>query len=290
MENKKLKKDTLDIFEASNKLSLSFHRYVANYIERCHLKDGGYFFARVLPSSGLDTYFAVKGFSILGMKPGNPESIANFFLDEFKEGAIVGMTNIFVSVETLSELGMLTDDLKEHAQKQIMLLQNKDGSFGTLENIDVEVMSELHDTYRAIKVMKIISANFDKNRITNFILNELNPDGGYGREGRSTLSSTYYATEIHKLLGNDSKTLTVTRDYLQKREQNWEVQFIEDIYWLVLGLANLGEKTHLPERITNFVMECQRENGGFSRSTVIGIPTLEYTFYALKILQAVGVI
>ncbi len=272
------------------KLGDSFKKKVIGYIERCHLEDGGYFFARVLPSSGLDTYFAVNSLRILGVKPGNPESIINFFLDEFKAGVIVGMANIFIIIETLSSLGRLNDDVKNYAQKQILLLQNEDGSFGTMENLDIEVTSELQDTYRAIKVMEAIGADIDKNRITDFILNELNPDGGYGRKGHSTLSSTYYATKIHKMLGNDPKTLTVTCDYLRKREQNWEVQFIEDIYWLVLGLANLGEKINVPERIINFVMECQRTGGGFSRSTVIGIPTLEYTYYALSILNEVGLL
>jgi len=35
-------------------------------------------------------------------------------------------------------------------------------------------------------------------------------------------------------------------------------------------------------------MECQRANRGFSRATAMGIPTLEYTFYALSILKEVG--
>jgi hypothetical protein len=55
-----------------------------------------------------------------------------------------------------------------------------------------------------------------------------------------------------------------------------------------MGLANLGEKSNVPDRVMRFVMMCQRANGGFSRGTIMGIPTLEYTFYALSILREVG--
>ena len=285
----RLKENTLKEYETSSRLGHSFRREVVEYIERCHLEDGGYFFARVPPSSGLDTYFAVKSLSILGVKPDNPEAIVSFFLNDFKAGTLVSMTGVFVSLEVLNELGILTDDLTSYACNHIIPLQNKAGGFGALENIDVEVASELQDTYRAVRVLKTIGADFDECKITDFVLGELNPDGGYGRERRSTLSSTFYATEIHKLLGHDTKTLNVTRDYLRKREENWQVQFIEDVYWLVLGLANLGGKTNVPDRVTRFVMECQRSNGGFSRATIMGIPTLEYTFYALSILRETGI-
>lgn len=275
-------------YETSYGPNSSLRRQVVKYIERCHLEDGGYFFARIPPSSGLDTYFAVKSLSIMGVKPNNPEAIASFFLNDFTAGTLVSMTSIFVSVDVLNELGRLTDDLKSYARQHIMPFQNKAGGFGALENIDVEVSSELQETYRAVRILKIINADFDGRKITDFVLGELNPDGGYGREGHSTLASTYYATEIHRLLGNDMKNLTITCDYLQKREENWQVQFIEDLYWLVNGLDNLGEKFKFSDRAIRFVMECQRTNGGFSRATVMGIPTLEYTFYALSILRQVG--
>ena len=86
----------------------------------------------------------------------------------------------------------------------------------------------------------------------------------------------------------DTGKIIATRNYLRRREEKWQVQFIEDVYWLVVGLHNLGEKTNFPDRVMRFVMDCQRQNGGFSRATIMGIPTLEYTFYALSILERVG--
>ena len=285
-----LKENTLREYETSYKLGHSFRREVVKYTERCHLEDGGYFFARIPPSSGTDTYFAVKSLAILGVKPQHPESILNFFLSQVSEGTLAGIIGIFNAIEVIDELSHVSNDLKSYARQHIMPFQNKAGGFGALENIDVEVTSELQETYRAVRILKIIGANFDKRKITDFVLSELNPDGGYGREGRSTLASTFYASEIYRLLGYATKKLAATRDYLRNREKNWQVQFIEDLYWLTMGLSNLGEKFNFHEKATRFVMECGRDNGGFSRATVMGIPTLEYTFYALSILRQVGVL
>jgi len=277
-------------YETTYRFSHTFRWKVVNYIEGCHLEDGGYFFAHITPSSGTDTYFAVKSLSILGIKPRNPEAVVNFFLSQMKEDTLGGITGIFNTVEVINELSRITDDIKRYAQGQIMIWQNKAGGFGALENIYIEVPSELEGTYRAVKVLKTIDATFDEQRVTRFVFSLLNRDGGYGQNGHSTLASTFYATAIHKLLGADTRDLASTRAYLRKREENWQVQFIEDLHWLVEGVDNLGEKSNFPDRVTRFVPECQRQNGGFSRATVMGIPTLEYTFYALSILKKMGVL
>jgi hypothetical protein len=287
--------DLLSEYEAPYILGSSFRRKVAEYIERCHLEDGGYFFARVPPSNGLDTYFAVRSLFILGVKPERPEAIASFFLNDVAEGMLGGITGIFITVEVLNELGQLPDDVRSYAWQQIMLRQNKAGGFGALDNIYIEVPSELEETYRAARILRTVGADFDERRIADFVSSKLNLDGGYGREGRSTLASTYYATAIYRLLGTNAPTHTDTLKYLRETEERWRasfdsgrVNFIEDLYWLVGSLDNLGEKCNFRDRAIRFVMACQRVNGGFARATIMGIPNLEYTFYALSILSEVG--
>jgi hypothetical protein len=292
-----LKIDSFNENEASASLGRYFRRKVVGYIERCHLEDGGYFFARVLPSSGMDTYFAVKSFSILRAKPSRPEETANYFLDQMNDGWLDDIVGLFVASEVLNELGLITVDFRHFAGQRIMSLQNKAGGFGTMENIDVEVPSELQKTYRAVTVLGILGVDFDRESIARFVSSLLNDDGGFGRNDFSTLASTFFAIEIHKLLGADMRRLTSTRGYLRDRETKWrahfdnrQVNFLEDLFWLVRGLANLGEKSNFPDRVTRFVTACQRVNGGFSRATIMGIPTLEYTFYALSILREVRVL
>ena len=130
MDSSTLGIDLLAEYETSYRLGHSFARKVVKYIERCHLEDGGYFFARVPPPSGLDTYFAVKSLSLLGVKPDRPEAIASFFLNDVRKGTLGGMTSIFVAVEVLNELGRMTDELRSYTRQKIMPLQNSAGGFG----------------------------------------------------------------------------------------------------------------------------------------------------------------
>jgi len=274
----------------NNKLGTSFHREVVAYIERCHLEDGGYFFARVPPSSGTDTYFAVKSLSILDSKPRNPESVVKFFLSQVREDSLSGVTSIFNAVGVIDELSRVSSNMRRYAEKKVTAWQNEAGGFGALENIDVEVASELQETYRAVKALKTMGVSFNEEKISHFVSSLLNRDGGYGKNGHSTLASTFYATAIYRLLKGNKEDLAYTKDYLRNKEANWQVQFIEDLFWLVEGLANLGEKSNYPDRINSLILECQRPNGGFSRATVMGIPTLEYTYYALSILRRIGIL
>jgi len=285
-----MNQNLLTEFGATTRLGHSFRRLVVNYIDRCRLEDGGYFFARIPPSSGADTHFAVKSLALMGMKPPRPEAVANFFFRQIKEGTLSSIAGLFNAVEVINELGQITDDLRSYAQDQIMAWQNKAGGFGALENIYVEVPSELEETYRAVRILKSTGATFDEQAVAGFVSSLLNHDGGYGRNRHSTLASTFYATEIHKLLGVDIQKLAGTRAYFRRREKSWQIQFIEDLFWLVEGLANLGEKTVFPDRVIEFVLECQRQGGGFARATIMGIPTLEYTFYALSVLKEMEVL
>jgi hypothetical protein len=223
----------------------------------------------------------------MGMKPQRPEAVVSFFLRQMREGALNSIPSLFNAVEVINELDQITDNLRGFAQKQIMPWQNKAGGFGAVENVYIEVSSELEETYRAVRILKAIGAIFDEQAVTGFVSSLLNRDGGYGSNGHSTLASTFYATAIHKLLGVHILKLASTRAYLRRREETLQIQFIEDLFWLVEGLANLGEKPNFPDRAIEFVLECQRQNGGFARATIMGIPTLEYTFYALSILKEI---
>jgi hypothetical protein len=215
----------------------------------------------------------------------------DYFLNWANDNSLYSLNDIFTAVEVMNELNpKMVASLRDRTQ-QIRHLQNKTGGFGAIENIDIEVPSELEATYRAIRILRIIGTDFDEQNVICFVSSLLNQDGGYGKEGHSSLASTFYATEIHKLLGIETPRLTSTRDYLKDREDKWranfdngQVDFIENLFWLVKGLANIGEMSSIPERITEFVMACQRANGGFARATIMGIPTLEYTFYAVSIL------
>ncbi len=269
-------------------LGPSFRQEVAAYIEQRHLEDGGYFFARVLPSCGGDTYFAVKSLAILGMEAARPADIAGFFFEQVEAGELASVPGLFYAAEVLNGLGRITGEFKDYARPRIEAFRNKAGGFGAYKRVDVAVTSELENTCRAVRVLGIIGADYDRDKVKRFTGMFLRPDGGYGGKGYSTLPSTFYATEIYKLLGVGMEKPEATKAYLRKMEDIWRLAYLENVYWLVAALANLGERTARPQDATEFVMMCQRSNGGFARATVMGIPTLEYTFYALSILKETG--
>lgn len=267
--------------------SLAVRRQAARYIESCHLEDGGYFFACILPSSTLDTYFAIKSLCLLDMRPEQPLLFRDYFLNHVKADSRRSVRSIFLAAEVLEALGQPLDRLRRYASR-LIALQNRAGGFGTVRNLYVEASSELEATYQAVRALRILQIEFERQDTAHFILNFLNPDGGFGRERHLTLATTFYAAKTLKLLGFDLGELAATEKYLRNRENEWRVHFIEDAFWLVRALTCFGEKLNISETIKRFVLACQRANGGFARATAIGIPTLEYTFYALSILREVG--
>jgi len=262
----------------------SLRAQVRQYVENCHLDDGGYFFARMPPSSAMDTYFAVKTLSLLGLKPGYPEEISKFFQGFLKRDSYFSLTGLFSAADVLHELGGNIRALQKYVPK-LKLLRNSMGGFGVIDNLDLEVVSALESTYRVLKIFDRLGIDFSKQQIVEFVLKFNNADGGFGNERISTLASTFYATEIFRLVGYASTDLNATKKYLRSRENMWQLNYIEDMYWLCGSLSNLNEKTRLHDWIVRFVKTCQRKNGGFARKDVMGIPTLEDTYYAMSILK-----
>lgn len=270
------------------KLYGSFRKKIISYIQKCHLEDGGYFFARIPPSSGMDTYFAIKSLVMLDEKQDNIEKTGLFLKSGIESGSLNNLTGIFLTAEILSELDMINNAFIRHAFKLVQSSKNELGGFGAYKNVNVETPSELQDTYRVLKTLEITGCEINREELLEFTNRFLNPDGGYGANNYSTLASTYYATEIHKILGSNLDELTIMRDYLKQRESLHTIRNIEDLFWLTGALSNLNERIDYPAEALEFVLQCQRYNGGLARVPVMGITTLEYTFYGLSILKNTG--
>ena len=262
----------------------SLRERVKQYVENCHRDDGGYFFANMPFSSAMDTYYAVKTLSLLGLKPDRPDKIKRFFLRAIKRNSYLGLSGLFSATEILHELNAGVEFLYQYLAR-LNLLRNSMGGFGVTYNLDYAVVSELETTYRVLSILTRLGRDFDRKQLIEFVFKYRNEDGGFGRNHISSLASTYYATEIFKLTGYSGMELDLTVSYLRSRENVWNLNFIEDMYWLTNGLFNLGQKIRLTEFIISFVKGCQRENGGFARKDVMGIPTLDDTYYAVSILK-----
>jgi len=56
-----------------------------------------------------------------------------------------------------------------------------------------------------------------------------------------------------------------------------------------MTLDLLGKNRRFPSQTTDFILKCQRANGGFARSD-LGISTFENTFQAVSMLRKLGMV
>jgi len=257
------------------------------YIENCQTGDGGYFFARIPPSPAGDTYYAVKSLQILGRQPANRDSVIDWLRESATGGLLGNPKGVFFLVEASLALGLPPAELQRWASR-LHDFANPEGGFGAWRNVDVEVASELDITYRAVTTLLDLGLEMERDGVLRFLFRFLNRDGGFGTNDHSTLASTYYAVQVLARLGVEKDELDATVRWLGRREAIWDLLYLEQVHRLVMSLIALNEVPRERQRAIDLVLDCRRENGGFARAR-FGIPTLEYTHYALEALSALEV-
>ncbi|PIP32864.1 hypothetical protein COV53_03745 [Candidatus Gottesmanbacteria bacterium CG11_big_fil_rev_8_21_14_0_20_37_11] len=272
---------------------------IIEYLEDKHLPDGGYFFAKVEPSSGLDTYFAVKTLKLLGTKPGNIQSVISFWKNEDRSGNIDDLEGLYLYAETLKELSICTQALERHKKLLNEIYQDNQllrkrafktvsGDFGlydaSVNTLFTDILEgELKELYYFTSLISQFQLEIEEKRIIQFIFSLQNKDGGFGKIRDSQSATTYYALKILNLLSYPVKSLIKTKEHV-KREWS-KVNYLEDLFWHIESLSLLKLPFPSSEQIILFLYDCFRDNGGFSRSRNLGIPTIEYTYYAVSILK-----
>jgi len=272
---------------------------IVNYIEDCHLRDGGYFFAKVEPSSGLETYLAVKALKLLGMKTKNTELIALFWKRNEAEGNLNNLFSIFLAVETYKELGLKTRTFKKYRKYLVDYYKHAipRGAFVYSQNRRLSrkgfwsamsyfntVGKELEDLFYLVSLnwdlkMKIIN----KGKIAKLVLSLQNKNGGFGRGRESHLMATYHALSILNLLSYNLPTKEKVYDYLMEK---WsDCYLLEDLFYIIKGLALINKPLPDISKIMQFVDSCQRGNSGFGRAPSMSIPTIEDTYLAVSIIK-----
>lgn len=270
---------------------------IIDYIEKRHLADGGYFFAQVEPSSGLDTYLAVKTLRLLDVKTKNVKSIADFWKRESSEGNLDDLYAVFLAVETYKELELPFTAFKKfkselisqnkrfflHAQPAYISKSQKLTFTYAMDIIEARGKG-LQDLYYLVTLSRDLKFEIDKKKIANFIYSLQNQDGGFGHRNESHWIFTYHALSILDTLSlsvkNKNKILALIIQQLDKSD------YLEDLFYSVISLALLGEPLPNVEEIISFIDSCQRNNGGFSRARVMGISSIEHTYMAVSVLKA----
>jgi len=294
---------------------------VIKYLRERHLSDGGYFFARVVPSSGLDTMLAVKTLKMLGDKKIPVKSINSFWMKEEKTEEFYQINHLFFAVETFREIGLEIKPFLKYRPFVEMLWKNQertckvkkgksvsraDRRGGIIELDDLETSKDEHfiesmDYYYAlgkgleslhdlVSVSLDLNVEIDRKRVVEYILSLQNKDGGFGTERESNPQTTYDALSILNLLNykllKDKKRPIIS--YLIK---SWKSKnYLEEVFFIFKSLNMLGGAEVITEETLNFAEMCQRGNGGFTRSTGLGITTIQDTYYGVSIFKRAGLI
>ena len=262
---------------------------VAGYVESCRVADGGYFFAQISPASAQDTFFALACLRLLGREPQDVAGVKRW-VEEWRRtpSNVASVHGVYLLCGLLEELGEGLDSSRPYAWL-VADSENSVGGFGAYEDVYVESASELQATYEAVSVLRRLGCALKLERIERFLRRFRQPDGGLGLH-RSTLPSTYHACATLAQLPDSGPLMEGAGLYLQRRAQEWDVYFLDDVYWLVQGLSLTGGAAPFASQAATHVLACQRPQGGFARAPVIGIPTLEHTYYALQVLDSVGLL
>ena len=274
-------------------------RKIVKYIEDCHLSDGGYFFARIEPSSGLETYLAVKTLRLLGVKTKNAKSVELFWEQREAEGNIDDPFSIFLAVETFKELGLKVEVFRKYRKYLADYYKHiiPRGAFVYSENKRLSgkgfwsamgyfstIGKELEDLFYLVTLNQNLKIKIiNKEKIIKLIISLQNKNGGFGRGRESHLMATYHALAILKLLSFDFPAKEKVYSYLVER---WDdCDFLEDLFYIVESLALIRKPLPKVSKIIQFVDSCQRGNGGFGRAPMMSIPTIEDTYLAVSVIK-----
>jgi hypothetical protein len=260
-------------------------RMAANYAHSCQVEDGGYFFARIPPGSLRDTYFAVRILHMLNEGPRRIGDLKDFLRSSLREQTNKDAHALYLFNETLGLLGEDSGLLRPAVEGLSESSENL-AAAADLDGLYLEVVSELEQVLELVSLLQSFHLSFDRARIMDFVLSLQNSDGGFGGQGISTLATTHYAVRILSMLEHHFNERDRILAFLKVRER--DVYFLEDLYYLETARSILDESVLDADRVVSFVMGCQRPGGGFARARPMGIPTLEYTHYAISTLKLLG--
>lgn len=255
-----------------------------DYIHSTRTADGGYFFARVPPSSGLDTLFAVSGLSILGSRPRDPESLRAWLTGW---AAAVGPSDhtAFIVCRVLRCLDEPASAIRELLRRLGCRPQT---DWNPPRRLFVEATSVLESLYERLSVLRTLQIELDDDSLLPKVLALRDVNGGFSAAGSQPLATTYFAAEVLRMLEAPVEATAPTEAFVRARAQQPDVHFLDDLRWLAELCHAFDITPRNSPALVEFVAACQRPGGGFARSPVIGIPTLEYTYDALRTLECLA--
>jgi len=267
----------------------SWVQLALRYIVARQNPDGGYNFCQGVDSGTQDTYYALAIFNLLNLLAPNKDATVRW-LQRFPAD------NIFSYYYVTKGLVLGDGQVDGSLVSRVLALRRPHGGFGEID-VGVEAFSEFEATYMATEILRGLHVDFDCDSTAQWLLKYLNPDGGFGAKGYSNLISTFHALASLNNLGYTVKELDDTILYTRSCEKarggftavpGVSLPYLEDIYAGVAILDLVDQKCSYPEATRDLILGLQNNNGGFRRSLELGLSTFEDTYYAMRILRALG--
>lgn len=266
----------------------SWNVCAAIYVLERQNDDGGYAFSRGTDSNAKDAYHALAILRMLNSPlPRIQHTIR--WLTEFMP---YGLHSRYYVAKALKLCGRDQDKKRWSHQartREVMEFEMVDARIGSSIGFeDILMITEL--------------ANMEKCRVNRqnaigCLLNCQNLDGGFGIQRHSDLTSTHYAVASLVNLGYPANALKGVSGFVSSCETlsggfslvpKTAPPHMEYAYHGLMTASLLGQNPRYPDKIARFVFRCQNSNGGFARSE-FGISTFEDTFYAVSILEKIGI-
>ena len=266
------------------------------YVSERECDGGGYCFYRLEEPSLADTFYALETIKLICSRAAASNKtldyVEGFFAQPLRKGFLWGATYAARILARLDHPIPRKEELKALLELYLEWVTDIPAT-GLAQNI-------LELTYATIETLVCVYGCVGK-RIAEKLGSSLasleSPDGGFGIP--PNLTDTFLVVGMLHMLEQHPKEWEKTVEFVHSCEDeqfgftnvpSTKPGFLEGLFY---GLS-LCDIFHIvptyKEAAAQFVISCQTSGGGFRRASLLGIPTLEYTYMAVCSLALLGVL
>jgi len=264
---------------------------IEDFVSERYDESGGFKMSPVDYPNSTATYCALAILQNIGIDFKDKDKCVDWLVNS----KINSLYSLYFSIEGLRLLGK-NEKAKEKAIQNLDTIR-KGMTFLKKRKV-YEFEQEFKKVYYISELSVAASIVFDE-KVLKEMTKHQNEDGGFGMEDHSTITSTHYSL---KTLQNLNKIDQLNRKgalkYIRKcekpeggfvtRPENI-LPYIEYTYYGVDSLEALGESVNFHEEHLRFVINCLNRDGGFRRTPILGISSIENVYYATSILRKLNV-
>lgn len=267
----------------------AFRSLVIQYVSERRCRKGGFCFYRLEEPNGSDTWHALSILDVLNVPFEDEATVAYLKGMQRPDGSYDSIHAAWYAIRSLSLLGETSS-----LDPRPYVLRNLEHYRFDAKKLPAEVISMFKRTSYLVDLCVALDMDTDgplRDNVVDFILGFQNEDGGFGHLV-STLFDTARALAMLKSLGQPLGELGVER-FIRLCEvpfygftdiPHTTLSYLEYVHAGVLASYLISRRPKYQDECETFVVNCQNRTGGFSRSPLGGIATLENTWLGVHAL------